>query len=96
MNVTLRGAARAWKCAQRAPEDMTQSSLEHVRKLAEVLTAIGNYLDAAIRLEATDTRSARMRLREALQKSHAQLLQADETLRRLRDLLRDKGAAADK
>ena len=74
----------------------TPSSLEHVSKLAEVLTAIGNYLEAAIRLEATDTRSARMRLREALQKGHAQLLQADEILRRLRDLLRDKGAAADK
>jgi len=78
------------------PSNTTPSSLEHVHALAEVLTAIGNYLDAAIRIEAADTRSARVRLRESLEKSRAQLLRADEILRRLRDLLRDKGAAADK
>ena len=73
-----------------------QSSLELFGDLAEALTVIGNYVDAALRLDVTDTRSARAKLREALEKTQAQVLRADETFRKLRDLVRDQKEAGDK
>jgi len=72
-----------------------QSSLELVPELAGVLTAIGNYVDAALRLDAADTRSARTKLRETLEKCQVQVLRADEIFRQLRDLLRDDKGTAD-
>ena len=75
--------------------DLTQACLALVHELAEPLTAIGNYLDAAIRLHDADTRSAREKLGEVLEKSQTAVSRADEILRRLRDLLRHKEGAAD-
>jgi hypothetical protein len=74
----------------------TRSSLELVRELAEALTAIENYIAAAIRLEAADTRSARTKLREALEKTQAQLSRSDELFRQLRAALREKKGDANK
>jgi len=72
-----------------------RSSLELVSELASVLTAVGNYVDAALRLDTADTRSARAKLRETLEKCQAQVLRADEMFRQLRDLLRDDKGTAD-
>lgn len=55
-----------------------------VHELAEALTAIGNYVEAATRLDAADTPSARTRLCRALQESQMQLSRADDLLRQLR------------
>jgi len=79
-----RGSARSARRGKPA-----QSSLELVPELAGALTAISNYVDAALRLDAADTRSARAKLRETLEKCQAQVLRADEMFRKLRDLLRD-------
>jgi signal transduction histidine kinase len=73
-----------------------QLSVALVHELSEALTAIGAYVEAAARLDAADSRSARTRLREALEKSQAQISRADALLRRLRDLLRDEESGADR
>jgi hypothetical protein len=73
----------------------TRASLALVNELSEALTALTNYLEAASRLDAADTRSARRRQSEALEKGLAQLSRADGLLRRLRGLLRDQKRAAD-
>jgi hypothetical protein len=74
----------------------TRSSLELVRELAEALTVIDNYVAAAIRLDAADTRSARTKLREALEKTHAQRSRTDELFRQLRASVREKKGDANK
>jgi two-component system, LuxR family, sensor kinase FixL len=75
--------------------DLGPACLALVHELAEPLTAIGNYLDAAIRLYDADTRSALEKLGEVLEKSQTAVSRANETLRQLRDLLRHKEGAAD-
>ncbi len=66
-----------------------RSPLALVHELAEALTAIGNYVEAATRLDAADTLSARNRQRRALQESQTQLSRADGLLRQLRARLRN-------
>lgn len=75
--------------------DLRQACLALIHELAEPLTAIGNYLDAGLRLFAADSRSAREKLGEVLEKSQIQVSRADEVLRQLRDLLRPEKGAAD-
>jgi hypothetical protein len=74
----------------------TRASLALVNELSEALTALTNYLEAASRLDAPNTQSARRRQSEALEKGLAQLSRADGLLRRLRSLLRDQKRAADR
>jgi hypothetical protein len=72
--------------------DLRQSCLARVRELAEPLTAIANYLEAATLLHGHDSRSAWVKLGEIFEKSKAQVARADEGLRKLRDLLQhEKG-----
>jgi two-component system sensor kinase FixL len=72
--------------------ELREACLTVVHELAEPLTAIGNYLEAASRLHDADTRSAREKLPEVFEKSRMQVARADEILRQLRDLLRlEKG-----
>lgn len=75
--------------------DLRQACLALVHELAEPLTAIGNYLDAAKRLFDADVQSAQENLGKVLEKSQTQVSRADEILERLRDLLRHEKGAAD-
>ncbi|MGO8914283.1 MAG: hypothetical protein ACLQJR_00070 [Stellaceae bacterium] len=68
--------------------DLRQACLAIVQDLAEPLTALGNYLEAASRLHEADTRSAQIKLGEVIDRSRAQASRAADILRRLRDLLR--------
>ncbi len=72
-----------------------RSSVALLHELAEALTAITSYVEAASHLHDTDPPSGRTRLRQALEKSLAQLSRADGVVRRLRTLLRDEKEAAD-
>ncbi len=74
---------------------LRQACLALVQELAEPLTAIGSYLDAASRLHDADSQSERIKLGEALEKMQTQVARADAILRQLRDLLRHGKAAAD-
>jgi hypothetical protein len=78
------------------PGDAGKSSLELVAEMTEALTAITAYLEAAKHLESAETPSARKRLREALEKSLAQLARADGTLRQLRAILRHENSATNR
>jgi len=60
----------------RAPARLT-----FVRGLSGPLTAIGNFLDAAGRLEEPDSPLARMKLVEALDNSRTQIARADDIMR---------------
>ncbi len=73
-----------------APQDndLTHACLAFIHELAEPLTAIGNFLEAANRLHNADSRSAREKLTEVFEKSQIQAKRANEILRQLRDLLR--------
>ena len=77
------------------PDDARRSSLELLAEMTEALTATTAYLEALKRLDSAETPSARKALREALEKSLAQLSRADGILRRLRALLRNENRAAD-
>ena len=63
--------------------------------MTEALTAATAYLEAVKRLDSAETSSARERLREAVDKSLAQLSRADGSLRQLRALLRDDKAVGE-
>jgi two-component system, LuxR family, sensor kinase FixL len=71
-----------------------RSSLALVHELAEPLTAITNYLEAALYLHDHEPQSARTKRREALERSLAEISRADDLLHRLRTLLHsdDPGA----
>jgi hypothetical protein len=75
------------------PDDAGHSSLELLAEMTEALTAATAYLEAVKRLDSAETPPARKRLREAVEKSLAQLSRADGILRRLRALLRGDKAA---
>jgi phosphoglycerate-specific signal transduction histidine kinase len=79
------------------PQDneLRQACLTFVGELAEPLTAIADYLEAASLLHDADTRSAHEKLAEVFEKSRIQVARADEILRRLRDLLRLKKGDTD-
>jgi hypothetical protein len=74
------------------PGDAGRSSLELLAEMTEALTATTAYLEAVKRLEFAETPSARQRLREALEKSLAQLARAGGILQRLRAVLRDENS----
>lgn len=76
-------------------DEARRSSLALLHELAEALTAITGYVEAARHLHDADPPSARTKLREALEKSLAQLSRADGVVRRLRTQLRDEKEAAD-
>jgi len=69
--------------------DVREASLAALHGLTERLTAITNYLEAALRRFETDAAAAAMplRLKEILEKASGQVSQADETIKRLRQLL---------
>jgi C4-dicarboxylate-specific signal transduction histidine kinase len=75
--------------------DLSQASTALVHELTEPLTAIQNYLEAAICLHQTDTRAASARLGEVFEKSQDALARASEILGQLRDLLRHGTEAGD-
>jgi hypothetical protein len=77
------------------PDKAGRSSLELLAEMTEALTATTAYLEAVKRLDSAGTPSARKGLREALEKSLAQLARADGILRRLRAILRIDNSAAD-
>jgi hypothetical protein len=68
---------------------MREAPLAALHELTERLTAITNYLEAALRRFETDTAAAAMPLllKEILDKAFGQVSQADETIKRLRRLL---------
>lgn len=68
--------------------DQTEACIALVHKLAEPLTAIANYLEAAARLHRADSSSARSRIAELVEKSGRESARANEILRQMRDLLR--------
>lgn len=78
------------------PEGAGRGSLELLAEMTEALTATTAYLEAVKRLDSDETASARERLREALDKSLAQLSRADGILRQLRAILRHEDGAADR
>ena len=78
------------------PDNAGKSSLELLAEMTEALTATTAYLEAVKRLDSARSPPARMGLREALEKSLAQLARADAILRQLRALLRSDNSAADK
>jgi hypothetical protein len=67
--------------------DLTRACLALVQHMAEPLTAIASYLEAASHLHRANTSSARTQLVEVIEKSRAQVARADEILRQMRDLL---------
>lgn len=68
---------------------LPQACLVLVYELTEPLTAIANYLELAARLHGADGPAARRQLIEVVKKSERQAARANQTLRQLRDLLRD-------
>jgi hypothetical protein len=70
--------------------DLKHACLALVQEMAEPLTALANYLEAASRLHRDDIPSERTKLGEIIGKSQAQVLRADEILHRMRDLVREK------
>lgn len=71
-------------------DDLKQACLSLVQDMSEPLTAITNYLEAASRLHLADTTSARTQLGEIIEKSLSEVRHADEILRKMRDLVRQK------
>lgn len=72
--------------------NLRRSAIALVYELTEPLTAIHNYLEAAICLHAADTRAAAVKLSEVFEKTQTLTTRAGEVLHRLRDLLRhDEG-----
>jgi hypothetical protein len=68
---------------------MREAPLAVLHELTERLTAITNYLEAVRRLFKTDAAAAGvpLRLKKILEKAFGQVSQADETIKRLRQLL---------
>jgi two-component system, LuxR family, sensor kinase FixL len=73
-----------------------RSSLGLVHELAEPLTAVTNYLEAALCLHDNEPRSAPTKLREALERSLAEISRADDLLHRLRTLLHSADPGVDR
>jgi hypothetical protein len=71
------------------PKDLREATLATLHQLSERLTAITNYLEAALRLSRTAAPAAGVSSNhgEILQKTVAQVSQADEAIKRLRRLL---------
>lgn len=84
------------------PEDETEranrqeaagrTSFDILIELGEALTAVTNYVQAASRL-VTVGQSTQQKLREAHEKSLAQLSRADDLFRRLRERLGNENSA---
>jgi hypothetical protein len=68
---------------------LREATLAALQELTERLTAITNYLVAALRLLGTDATAAGISLRHTkiLEKAFGQVSEADETIKRLRRLL---------
>jgi phosphoglycerate-specific signal transduction histidine kinase len=68
---------------------LREATLAALHELTERLTAITNYLAAALRLSQSDATAAGISLRHAeiLEKAFDQVAQADEAIKRLRRLL---------
>jgi hypothetical protein len=68
---------------------LREASLVALHELAERLTAITNYLAAALCLSQTDPTAAGISLRhtEILEKAFGQVSQADEAIKQLRRLM---------
>jgi hypothetical protein len=75
--------------AQRPPRDLYEVHLAVCHELSERLTAITNYLAAALRLSETQSVSRAMPLRhtEILEKALGQVSRASEEIKRFRKLL---------
>jgi hypothetical protein len=75
--------------AQRPPRDLYEVHLAVCHELSERLTAITNYLAAAVRLSETQSVSRAMPLRhtEILEKALGQVSRASEEIKRFRKLL---------
>ncbi len=67
--------------------DPGEAFATRVNEMAEPLTAISNYLAAAIRLHNADTSAARAQLGRVLEQTQAQASRADAILRHMRHLL---------
>ena len=70
--------------------DLRQTCRALVHEMAERLTAISNYLEAATRLRSSNTPATRMQLDEVMGKGLAEVLQANEVLRQMRETLEQK------
>jgi hypothetical protein len=68
---------------------LREATLAALHELTERLTAITNYLAAALRLSQTDATAAGISLRhtEILEKAFGQVSQADEAIKLLRRLM---------
>jgi hypothetical protein len=58
-------------------------------QLADPLTAISNYVEAAFRLQGSDSQSAREKLGDVLDKCREQIVRANQLRLQLYDQLRD-------
>jgi len=63
-----------------------------VQAMAEPLTAIGNYLEAARTLSHRDAAAVHAQLGEILDKAHEQVLRANGVLHEMRQVLQKKKA----
>jgi hypothetical protein len=92
-----RSSSGVWVRARfSASSDLREATLAALHELTERLTAISNYLTAALRLSQTDATAAGISLRhtEILEKAFGQVSQADEAIKQLRRLMDEDAGRA--